>query len=67
MAYSFSQLLDISHCLHPLKDEAGLVNLIFIGGETEAYGCPSVVRYMLNQTGTMWVRGIRGLGKGGAI
>lgn len=35
-----------------------------MGGETEAYGYLSVLIKMLNQTGIMWVRGIRGLGKG---
>lgn len=36
-------MFGISQCLHPLKDVAGLVDLLYIGGETEARRCSSML------------------------
>lgn len=36
-------MFGISQCLHPLKDAAGLVDLLYIGGETEARRCSSML------------------------
>lgn len=36
-------MFGISQCLHPLKDVAGQVNLLYIGRETEACRCSSVL------------------------